>query len=96
MRERAVCRLITNPKLLLTNDSSTIAPCEVPGPRAIGNEHMPHILEVLGALSSLPSYVSLYIIWNPSPTLADPRLQHLYTRTVLNSYIEIPAGQQRQ
>ena len=59
MGERAVCRLITESIRWLTNHSSTISPCGVPGPRAIGKESVLHALEVLWALSFLISYVCL-------------------------------------
>src|SRR5258706_831178 len=70
MGERAVCRLITNSIRLLTNHSSTIALCGVPGPRAIGKEPRLHVLDFLWGLSFLPSYVSRYIIRNSSLSLA--------------------------
>ena len=40
------------------------------GPRAIGKEPRLHILEFLWALSFLPSYISSYIIQNPSLSIA--------------------------
>lgn len=71
MRVRAVCRLIiTNAIRFLTNHTSTVTLCGIPGPRAIGKESRLHILEVLWALAFLPSYVSLHITWNTSPSLA--------------------------
>jgi len=91
MGERAVCRLITKSIRLLTNHSSTIALCGVPGPRAIGKEPRLHVLEFLRALSFFP-HTSLVTLFGtpryPSLTaLAHPRSAH--------SYIEWPAGQQQ-
>ncbi|SRR5258706_3594274 len=75
MGERAVCRLITKSIRLLTNQTSTIAPCGVPGPRAMGKERSP------GRSHSSPR-TSL------STLLSIPRLLHLYPRAVLFSHID--------
>ena len=66
MGVRATCRSITNSTHLVTNHTNTIPLCGVTGPRSIQAPH----LDVLWALSFLPSYVSLYITWNPSLSVA--------------------------
>ena len=78
--ERAVCRLTTNSIRLLTNYTSTITLCGVPGPQAIGKEPWLCILKVLWVGSFLPSYVSLH-------SFESLAYFHLHTRTVLHSHI---------
>ena len=52
---RAVCRLIiTNAIRSLTNHTSTVTLCGIPGPRAIGKESRLHILEFSGRSHSYP------------------------------------------
>jgi len=74
MGEGAVRRLITNAMRLLMNHNSIVCMYRAPGPREIGKALQLRILEILWALACLPSYVSLYITWDPSLTaLAHPR-----------------------
>ena len=62
MGERAVSRLITKAIRLVTSHSTSIALCELTGPRAIGKEPMLHISTFSGGSHSYPrtSLVTLF------------------------------------
>ena len=64
--EGAMRRRMTHSICLLMDHASTIFQCRVPRPRVIDKYLKLRILEILWALVRLPSYVPLYITWNPS------------------------------
>ena len=77
------CRPITNSIRYLTNHTTTIALCGVPGPRAIGKESTLHTSTFSGRVHSYPR-TSLHYLESHDV----PRFLYLHTRAVLHSHIE--------